>query len=338
MNFPKVILGTSSLGNLYQALSIEQKLAIVSAAIANCRDIPVFDTAGKYGAGLALESLGECLNLLGIKQDEVVISNKLGWLRKPLTTEEPTFEQGVWKDIKFDAYQNISYDGILACFEQGNQLLNGLIPQLLSVHDPDEYLSAAIDINDRKKRFNDILEAYKALHFLKSSGKVKSIGVGAKNWKVIKELSACVKLDWVMFANSLTVYDHPKELIDFIAELKAQGVLIINSAVFNGGFLTGSDYFNYRLLDAEKDFLLYQWRSKFYQLCDKHQIKPAEACVYFALQVPGVSSIALNSSSPKRTAENIRLGEVNIPLSFWDAMKEEGLIAESEFIFNKFKN
>jgi D-threo-aldose 1-dehydrogenase len=336
MNFPKVILGTSSLGNLYQALSIEQKLAIVSAAISSSQDIPMFDTAGKYGAGLALESLGECLNQLGIEQNEVIISNKLGWLRKPLITEQPTFEQGVWKDIEFDAYQNISYDGILACFEQGNQLLNGLVPQLLSVHDPDEYLSSAIDIKDREKKFDDILEAYKALHFLKSSGKVKSIGVGAKNWKVIKEIAACVSLDWVMFANSLTVYTHPKELIDFIAELNRKGVSIINSAVFNGGFLTGSNYFNYQLLDPEKDVHLYQWRSKFYQLCDEYHITPAEACVYFALHIPGVNSIALNSSSPKRTAENIHMGEVKIPLSFWKAMKEEGLITQYDFMFNQF--
>jgi len=334
MDLPKVILGTSSLGNLYQALTEEQKLAIVSAAISTSESVPVFDTAGKYGAGLALESLGMCLHQLGLKQDEVLISNKLGWLRKPLITAEPTFEQGVWKDLTHDAYQNISYDGIIACFEQGNQLLNGLVPQLLSVHDPDEYLAGAIDTDDRAKRFNDILEAYQALHFLKSSGKVKSIGVGAKNWKVIQEIAAHVKLDWVMFANSLTIYSHPQELIDFIADLNQQGVLIINSAVFNGGFLTGSDYFNYRLLDPVKDHSLYEWRVKFYQLCDKYQIPPAHACVYFSLHIPGVSSIALNSSSPKRTSENIKMGETTIPLLFWSEMKAAGLMDQNIFFID----
>ena len=125
---PKIILGTSNLGNLYQALSFEQKLAIVETAVKKNPALPVFDTAGKYGAGLALESLGKCLNELGIKQNDVVISNKLGWLRKPLITKEPTFEQGVWKDIAFDEVDAIECllvavvldgDGLDQCFTTG---------------------------------------------------------------------------------------------------------------------------------------------------------------------------------------------------------------------------
>lgn len=323
---PKIILGTSNLGNLYQALPYQQKLEIVSAGVKENPDLPVFDTAGKYGAGLALESLGKCLKDLGVKKHEVIISNKLGWLRKPLLTEEPTFEQGVWKDIEFDAYQDISYEGILKCFEQGNELLNGYVPAWVSVHDPDEYLATAKNENERKSKFNDILEAYKALKELKASGKVKAIGVGAKNWKAIQEITNAVDLDWVMFANSLTLYSHPKELMDFIRFLNNKGILIINSAVFNGGFLTGGDYFNYQLLDKQKDHKAYKWRDEFYQVCEKYAIKPAEACVYFGLNVPGISSIALSSSSPERTAKNLQMQNIKIPVAFWDEMKSKGLL------------
>ncbi|MFC5283528.1 aldo/keto reductase [Pedobacter alpinus] len=321
---PKIILGTSNLGNLYQALPYQQKLDIVETAIKKNPNLPVFDTAGKYGAGLALESLGKCLKDLDVKQDQVIISNKLGWLRMPLITDEPTFEQGVWKDLEYDAYQDISYDGILKCYEQGNELLNGLVSQWVSVHDPDEYLVGAKDTTDRKSRFNDILEAYRALKELKQQGKVKAIGIGAKNWEIIKEISTKVDFDWVMFANSLTLYSHPKELADFIKILDAKGVLIINSAVFNGGFLTGGDFFNYQLL--AKDDKAYHWREKFYELCKQFEIKPAEACVYFGLNVPGVSSIALSSSSPERTAKNLQMDQVEIPISFWETLKKEGLL------------
>lgn len=326
LKIPRIILGTSNLGNLYQALPYQQKLGIVRAAVKENPHFPVFDTAGKYGAGLALESLGKCLKDLGVRQNEVIISNKLGWLRKPLTTPEPTFEQGVWKDIEFDAYQDISYDGILKCFEQGNELLNGYIPQWVSVHDPDEYLASAKTEEERKQKFNDILEAYKALQKLKSEGKVQAIGVGAKNWKAIQEVASHVDLDWVMFANSLTLYSHPQELIDFMESLSAKGVLIINSAVFNGGFLTGSDYFNYQLLNREKDKEAYQWRDRFYEICEKHGISPAQACVYFGLHAKGVDSIALSSSSPERTAKNLRLEDVKIDDAFWDELKAEGLL------------
>lgn len=323
---PKIILGTSNLGNLYQALPYEQKLGIVSAGVKKNPDMPVFDTAGKYGAGLALESLGKCLKDLGVKQDEVIISNKLGWLRKPLITEEPTFEQGVWKNIEFDAYQDISYEGILKCFEQGNELLNGYSPAWVSIHDPDEYLATAKNNAERETKFNDILEAYRALKELKANGKVKAIGVGAKNWNAIQEITSKVDLDWVMFANSLTLYNHPKDLMDFIKLLNDKGILIINSAVFNGGFLTGGDYFNYQLLDREKDKDVYAWRDKFYLICEKYALKPAEACVYFGLNLEGVSSIALSSSSAERTANNLQMSKIEIPKAFWEEMKAEGLL------------
>lgn len=330
---PKIILGTSNLGNLYQALPYEQKLGIVGAGINQNAAMPIFDTAGKYGAGLALESLGKCLKDLAVKPNDVIISNKLGWLRKPLITEEPTFEQGVWKDIEFDAYQDISYDGILKCFDQGNELLNGYTPQWVSVHDPDEYLATAKSAEERAAKFNDILEAYKALKELKASGKVKAIGVGAKDWKAIQEIANEVELDWVMFANSLTLYSHPKELMDFIKVLSDKEVLIINSAVFNGGFLTGGDYFNYQLLDRAKDELAYAWRDKFYAVCEKHKVNPAEACVYFGLNVPGISTIALSSSSPERTGKNLQMVALEIPKAFWEEMKAEGLL-EKDYQIN----
>jgi len=112
-NIPKLIFGTSSLGNLFVELSSETKKELVQAAVENSDGIPLFDSAGKYGAGLALESLAEALTSLNISPDKISISNKLGWKRVPLTSEEPTFEPGAWVNIKHDAVQDISYQGIL---------------------------------------------------------------------------------------------------------------------------------------------------------------------------------------------------------------------------------
>src|SRR5437762_14314190 len=125
IDLPKVIFGTGSMGNLYVATDMATKNAIVKECVQHSAKPSVFDTAGKYGAGLALESLGQCLKQLQVKPQDVLISNKLGWYRTELTTPEPTFEPGVWKNIQYDAEQRISYEGILQCFEQGNELLNG---------------------------------------------------------------------------------------------------------------------------------------------------------------------------------------------------------------------
>jgi D-threo-aldose 1-dehydrogenase len=329
INLPKVIFGTSGLGNLYVALSDEVKCAIVAESIRHSPKPAVFDSAGKYGAGLALESLGKSLKQLKVNPSNLLISNKLGWLRTELKTPEPTFEPGVWRDLKYDAVQRISYEGILECYEQGNELLGNYHAELVSVHDPDEYLNAAKDEQEQAQRYRDILEAYRALNELKRDGKVKGIGVGSKDWRIIKKIAHDVKLDWVMIANSMTVHSHPPELIEFMQELEKQGTLIINSAVFNGGFLTGSAYYNYRLTDPVKDRHLYNWRELFYGLCADYKIKPADACVAFGLNGPGVKSIAMNTTNPDRVAQNVALATLKVPIQFWKEMKQYGLIDES---------
>lgn len=328
MQLPKVISGTSLLGNLYKELSFEQKAAIVKEYIDHAPTIAMFDSAGKYGAGLALEELGKCLSSLGIQKDQVLISNKLAWVRKPLTTAQPMFEKGIWCNLKFDAEQKISYNGIIECYEQGNELLNGYKVQFVSVHDPDEYLASALDEYDYKNKYNDILEAYRALNSLKQKGLVKYIGVGAKDWKSIELIEKDVILDWVMIANSLTIFEHSKALLNFVEHLRNKGITIINSAIFHGGFLMGSDFFNYEALSrtnpAHKKY--YHWRSRFYSICNEYGIKPAASAISFAINIPGVKSIALNSSHPQRVKENLQMADAVIPAAFWSRMKEEGLI------------
>lgn len=329
INVPPIVFGTSALGNLYMAIDDDIKLNIVKECFEHVKRPVVFDSAGKYGAGLALEMLGKCLKKLSIQPDEVVISNKLGWIQTELKTPEPTFEKGVWHNLKNDAIQNISYQGIITCFEQGNQLLGGTYkPQLLSVHDPDEYINQGKTLAEREKLFKDILEAYRALSDLKKQGKVKAIGIGSKDWKIIPMVAEHIDLDWVMFANSLTIMNHPPELLSFMSKLHSKGVSIINSAVFQGGFLTGSNYYDYKLVTPETDKSKFEWRLKFFSLCEKYNISPSVACVNFGMTPPGVVAISLNTSNPDRIKNNVASVLSSVPKEFYAEMIKSGLISK----------
>jgi len=332
LNLPKVVFGTSGLGNLYVELSVQTKCDIVKACVSHSEKPVFFDSAGKYGAGLALESLGQCLTMLDVNPADVMISNKLGWFRTELTTPEPTFEPGIWRNLKHDAVQRIGYDEILACYEQGNQLLKNYKAQMVSVHDPDEYLAGAGNEGEQSQRYQKILDAYRALNELKEKGEVKAVGVGSKDWKIIKRITDDVKLDWVMIANSMTLHSHPADLVLFMEKLRQDGVIIINSAVFNSGFLIGSDYYNYQLMDPEVNKELYKWRKDFFELCDHHGVTPAEACVGFGLTAPGVKSIALNTTNAERVKKNVLMALKQIPEGFWTDMKNQGLI-DSQYHF-----
>jgi D-threo-aldose 1-dehydrogenase len=331
LSVPRIIYGTSFMGNLYQELPPETKLEIMKKWFEVSDGVPMIDSAGKYGAGLALEVIGKGLKTLGVGKDDIIISNKLGWYRVPLTTEEPTFEPGAWVNLEYDAVQRISYSGILECWEQGCQLLGGYYkPQVVSVHDPDEYLAAATDPADRKKRVDDILGAYKALFELKEKGEVKAVGIGAKDWLVIKELYDYVKFDWVMFANKLTIYHHPPEIVSFIEKIFDEGVGIINSAIFNAGFLTGGEFFDYRKIDpaSADDQKLFAWRERFFAVCDKFAVLPGDVCLKFAFAMPQVSAVALNPSKPSRINRNAFLLGSELPEGFWEELKREGIIQQ----------
>jgi D-threo-aldose 1-dehydrogenase len=330
LKVPQIIYGTSYLGNLYTALPFDEKLALMKKWF-ECTEKPVvIDSAGKYGAGLALEIIGQGLADLGISPTDIVISNKLGWYRIPLETDEPTFEPGAWADLKNDAVQTFSYDGIIECHRQGNELLGGTYrADVVSVHDPDEYLFAAKDEGDRAKRTDDILESYDALFDLKKEGKVKAVGIGSKDWKIIRELYEYVPFDWVMLANSFTIFHHPVELLDFIERLYQDGVGIINSAVFHGGFLTGGKLFDYQDIspESEKGRIIFPWREKFNRICEKHAVVPGDSCIHFSMSHPAIVSMALNTSKPEKMNRNVEILHRGIPEAFWTEMKNEGLIA-----------
>ncbi|WP_439482694.1 aldo/keto reductase [Cyclobacterium plantarum] len=334
LNFPSVVFGSSSLGNLFQAYTIADKKAILREIFRQTAPYTVFDTAGKYGAGLALEVLGEFLKESSIPEDQVIITNKLGWVRVPLEGEEPTFEPGIWKGIQHDAVQKIGYDGILECFEKDNVLLRGYTPQLVSLHDPDDFLKAANNEQEKAFRWQQVLEALRALIQLRNDGKVKGVGVGAKDWTIIRKIYGEIPLDYVMIANSLSLYAHPPELLDFVDLLRENNVGIINAAIFQSGFLVGEDYFDYKKIDRDspdgKEKL--HWRKQFFGVCEKHGIAPYHACIQFALSIPGICSVALSINQPNLIQMNLQAAENKITCQFWEELKDKSLISALSFI------
>ena len=303
-----IIFGTSCLGNLYKVVPFETKVAIAAEWFKACEK-PFIDSAGKYGAGLSLECIGKALHELGKKPGDLTISVKLGWRRAPLKTAEPTFEPGAWAGLEYDAVQDISYEGIIRCYEEAKSLLDGFPIDYVSVHDPDEYLA-----NGGERE--DVIGAYKALFELKAKGEVKAVGVGAKDWRIIQDLYEEVKFDWTMFACRPTLLDHPEELLDFVHQLKQASVYLIDSAVFNGGFLMGSNKLDYRDADPVKDAEAFAFREKYLALCREYGYDPAAPAVEYAFRL-GFDAVALNTSRPEKIAVNAAHGEFKASEEFW---------------------
>ncbi len=319
LHLPGIVFGATSLGNLFRKVDRTEKSRIVEQWFRHVSPPVVIDSAGKYGAGMSLEVIGQELDRLQISPSDVIISNKLAWRRTPLVTPEPTFEPGAWFGLTSDAVQDISHDGILRCWDEGNHLLSPYRASLVSVHDPDEYLAAATDADDQKRRVDDIVGAYQALEKLRQDGLVAAVGVGAKNWKSILFLSNYCRFEWVMFANSYTVFSHPTDLAEFMTRLSNDGVGIINSALLHGGFLVGGEYFDYRKLDPARpeDSAKLAWREKFWKVCLDHDVEPMDAAVAYGRMHPAVNAIAISSSRADRVESQVLSVTRTIPDEFW---------------------
>jgi D-threo-aldose 1-dehydrogenase len=131
-----------------------------------------------------------------------------------------------------------------------------------------------------------------------------------------------------MFANSFTIFSHPKELLNFMDKLNKANVGIINSAVFHSGFLTGGPKFDYRDVDPESEEgkRIHGWRDSFNKSCDEHGVLPGDACLHFGLSHPAIASVALNTSKPAKMNHNVEALQREIRPEFWEELKAKGLI------------
>ncbi|MEM6688603.1 MAG: aldo/keto reductase [Planctomycetota bacterium] len=335
VDLPKLIFGSGSLGNLYKAASDAEKLECIESWFQSSALPLVIDSAGKYGAGMALSVLGRHLESLGIDPSDVIINNKLGWRQTPLEGPEPTFEPGVWFDIEHDAVQDISASGIRRCFEQGEELLGKFGSRLLSVHDPDEFLVDGPP-EERDRRLADVLAAYEELRTIQSERGLLGVGVGAKDWRVIAEIDSHIKLDWAMFANSWTILDHPAELSAVFDDLQKRGVVVFNSAVLHGGFLSGGQFIDYQKVDPSNPShaVKIEKRDRLRAICEQHGVSVFHAAVQFGLCHPAIQSVALSSTKPERTKSMVAAVNEPLPGEFWGALQGAGVIEPRDEITN----
>jgi D-threo-aldose 1-dehydrogenase len=111
-------------------------------------------------------------------------------------------------------------------------------------------------------------------------------------------------------------------------KLYNQGVKLINSAIFNSGFLLGTNYYNYVEISESDNPLLYSWREQFTSLCSEYNITPISACIQFTFRYANnlISSIALNPTSVTHIDEYQQSLSTVIPVEFWRKMEELNLI------------
>jgi hypothetical protein len=136
--------------------------------------------------------------------------------------------------------------------------------------------------------------------------------------------------DFVVFSRGPTIMRHPLNELRRLAELAQRHIPIISTGVLNGGFLTGGHHVDGRpiITNNAADKSLMIWRKAFTSLCHGHGVRPAHACIQFALSAPGIAAVSMSTSNIDRVAANVEAAITPVPSALWSSMKEEGLLAE----------
>ncbi|MFI9596688.1 aldo/keto reductase [Nonomuraea sp. NPDC052265] len=290
---PRLGLGTAPIGNLFQDVSEQDAAATVAAAVQE--GVTYFDTAPRYGHGVAEERLGRALAARG-GPAEPVISTKAGWLLRPGQTVVTDWTER----------------GIRRSLESSLERLGRPSVDILYLHDPD-------DFPEEVRR-----TAYPAVRGLRDEGLVGAVGFGMNHSEPLAAYVAEFDVDVVLIAGRFSLLDH-EALTTLLPLCLKTGTAVVVGGVFNTGLLAdprpGAMY-DYRPVPGGVLARAERCRA----VCAEFGVPLAAAAVQFPFLHPAVRSVVVGCRSAAEVQGNAAASRTDVPPELWRRLAEEGFV------------
>jgi D-threo-aldose 1-dehydrogenase len=294
--------GGSTLGNLYEPVDDETALAAVTAAWDG--GIRYFDTAPHYGLGLSERRLGR--GLRDRPREQYTLSTKVGRLLvpNPSPTGSDLAAGGFAVPDDLTRVRSYSRDGVLRSLESSLERLGLDRVDVVYVHDPEDYMDAAIT------------EAVPALVELREQGVVGAIGAGMNHVEPLRRFVKESDVDLVMVAGRWTLVDQRAEPL--LNECSEAHVGVVVAAPFNSGLLACSSpaanaTFDY---DAAPANVLDVARACA-AACERHGAELPAAALQFPLRHPAVVSVVSGMRTGAQVESNLAWMAAEIDARLW---------------------
>ncbi|MEV0581001.1 aldo/keto reductase [Streptomyces sp. NPDC050392] len=296
---PRIGLGTAPLGGLFEDVADEEAAATLKAAAE--AGITYFDTAPRYGHGLAEQRLGRLLDPSA--GPAPLISTKTGWLLRPRPDGSPGEVITDWTER-----------GIRESLESSLTRLGRSSVDILYLHDPDNY-------PEEIRR-----TAYPAVRRLRDEGLVRAIGFGMNHSGPLASYVAEFEVDVVLIAGRLSLLDH-EALTTLLPLCGETGTSVVVGGVFNTGLLADPNpgaMFNYRPVPAQTLERARECRA----LCDAYGVPLAAAAIQFPLLHAAVDSVVLGCRSAAEVTANAANARFPVPDELWKELARAGFVPE----------
>lgn len=312
----KLGLGTAPLGNMFRDVSEQEAHQTVQSAWD--AGVRYFDTAPFYGYGLAENRLGEVLS--AYDRESFVLSSKVG--RVMLNEKEE--KSGLFADgRKNKVLTDYSEDTTLRSIEQSLKRLQTNYLDMVFVHDlsPDFWGDNWVTKFDEARN-----GAFKTLNRLRDEGVIKSWGLGV-NTTIPIELA--MELEEVtpnlsLSATQYTLMQHERALQGMMPQAYKKEMGVVVGGPYNSGALLGGKHFDYAPITDEAKTQVNQLKA----IANNHNISLKAAALQFSAAHPVVKAIIPGSTRPDRIKEDIKAMDEEIPLTFWEELRNKKLISE----------
>jgi D-threo-aldose 1-dehydrogenase len=292
-SFP-LVFGGAPIGGLYAPVSDDEAAQTLQAAWE--AGIRSFDTAPHYGVGLSERRIGDFL--AGRPRAEFIVSTKVGRLLVP-ATEAVDGTEGFYGTPLLSRVRDYSRDGVLRSLEESLRRLRLDRVDIALIHDPDEFMTAALD------------DAYPALADLRSQGVVGAIGAGMNSAAPLTWLVERCDLDCVLVAGRYTLLDDSAADSLFPLCLR-RGIAVLAGGVFNSGILAQPrEGARYDYTPAASDVLARARRIE--AICARYKVPMAAAALRFTLRHPAVTAAVVGARTPAEILSDVSYLSEDIP-------------------------
>lgn len=310
--------GCASLGNLYRPISDAQARTVLAAA--RQHGFSYFDTAPHYGQGLSERRVGDVLRQSSNR--DCVLSTKVGRLLKP--AGYATERHGFVSPMPFDIVYDYSYSGIMRSFEDSLQRLGLDRIDMLFMHDIGRYTHG----EDNQRLFPIAMDGgYRAMDELRSSGRVRAIGLGVNETEVCEAALEHGDWDCFLLASRYTLLEQAA-LGTLLPECERRNCSVVVGAPYNSGILAtgvqGGDPAYYDYAPAPRKIV--ERVAALEDACHQFDVPLAAAALQFPLAHPAVASVIPGIGNPSRIIQTIDLFAADIPETFWEALRDRRLL------------
>lgn len=311
-------VGGTQLGNMFRVTSDDQAEGMLEASWES--GVRYFDTSPWYGLGLSERRLGHFLD--DKSPQDYVLSTKVGRLLIP---DASVGSISIWEgDINFNYRYDYTAAGVRRSVEDSLQRLGVPKIDLVYVHD---LAPSNEDLGDDWKTYLETaLEgAMPELTRMREEGIIGGWGMGVNDIEPSLAAIDNADPDVILQATQYTLLNHEDALQRLFPKCRDNAVPLVIGAPLGSGFLAGTDYWMYSK-DIPEGYR--EQRDRLSAIAREHGTDLRTAALQFTAAPEVVAATIPGARDARQARENRESMTAAIPAEFWQALKDERLIAQ----------